>query len=186
MKIYTRQGDRGQTCLFDGRRVPKDDLRIETYGTVDELSSVVGLAICACQAEDLRALLQRVQVDLFALGADLATPAGSPNEAKVTRVSPAQADGLEREIDRMQAGLPALRRFVLPGGTEAAARLHVARTVCRRAERLLVRLMTAEPVGEATLVYLNRLSDLLFVAARWANHQAGQADVEWVPGAPAE
>lgn len=185
MKIYTRQGDQGQTSLFDGRRVGKDDLRIETYGTVDELSSHLGLALSDCPHATLRGLLERVQFELFDLGADLATPADSPHAGRIRRVSPEQARGLEADIDRISADLPPLKRFVLPGGGVTAARLHVARTVCRRAERLLVRLMATEPVGASTLVYLNRLSDLLFVLARWANKLDGRPDVEWVPTRPA-
>jgi cob(I)alamin adenosyltransferase len=184
MKIYTKQGDKGQTGLFDGRKVSKGDLRIETYGTVDELNSVIGVAIADSADAPLRGLLTRLQHQLFDLGGDLATPLDSKNSAKIRRIAGEHVAVLEKEIDAATAELPALKRFVLPGGNVTAARLHVARTVCRRAERLLVRLMAAEgadAVGEQPLVYLNRLSDLLFTLARLANHRAGMADVEWDP-----
>jgi cob(I)alamin adenosyltransferase len=180
MKIYTRQGDDGSTGLFDGRRVPKDDLRIEACGAVDELNSQLGLALVDCPAE-LRSWLEPVQIELFELGADLATPPDSRNAGKVKRVAPERAIALETAIDHLQAELTPLKRFVLPGGTELAARLHVARTVCRRAERRVVQLAAAGPVTPAVLIYLNRLSDLLFVCARWANRHAGRPDVEWYP-----
>jgi cob(I)alamin adenosyltransferase len=187
MKIYTKFGDRGQTALFDGTRVPKDHLRIETYGTVDELNSWLGVVIATLGEEggarELAGLLTKLQRQLFVLGSDLATPIGSKNEAKVTRVSEREVTSLEGEIDAATAKLPALKSFVLPGGTAAAAQLHVARTVCRRAERSLVGLMEAEGAGrggfEQALIYLNRMSDLLFTLARVANQLAGRGDVEW-------
>ncbi len=148
MKIYTKFGDRGETALFDGTRVPKDHLRIETYGTVDELNSWLGVVIATLGGEDgaaeLVGLLTKLQRQLFVLGADLATPVGSKNEAKVTRVAAREVAFLEEQIDAATARLPAIKSFVLPGGTAAAAQLHVARTVCRRAERSLVGLMEAE------------------------------------------
>jgi len=183
MKIYTRQGDQGISGLFDGRRVPKNHLRLETYGTLDELNSHLGLAIAECRHEAFRLELKKLQQELFLLGADLATPLGSPNEAKVHRTSAQEVEALEDRIDRATAQLPPLKRFILPGGGVTACRLHVARTVCRRAERALVSLMhqePPEPVGEHPLIYINRLSDLLFTYARLANHLDGIADVEWV------
>ncbi len=145
MKIYTKFGDRGQTALFDGTKVPKDHLRIETYGTVDELNSWLGMAVATLggdgAAAELAGLLTKLQRQLFVLGSDLATPLGSKNEAKVTRVSEREVKFLEEQIDAATAGLPALKSFILPGGTVAAAQLHVARTVCRRAERSLVGMM---------------------------------------------
>ncbi len=179
MKIYTKFGDGGETVLFNGERVGKDHLRIETYGTVDELNSVLGVAIAGCNDVGLGALLVRLQHQLFDLGSDLATPLDAKNAGKVKRISAEHVAGLEREIDAATAQLPALRRFVLPGGSMTAARLHVARTVCRRAERHLVTLMRQESVGEQALIYLNRLSDLLFTLARLSNKLEGGSDVEW-------
>jgi len=179
MKIYTRQGDAGMSVLFDGRRVKKDHLRLETYGTVDELNSHLGLAAANCPDAPLRDLILALQGELLELGSDLATPAGSPNESKVTRIGPVRVHALEQHIDEATAQLAPLKRFILPGGTITASHLHVARTVCRRAERLLVTLMAAEPGLENCLVYLNRLSDLLFTWARLANKRAGIGDIEW-------
>src|ERR1041384_4568906 len=135
MKIYTKQGDRGESVLFDGRRVPKDHLRLETYGTVDELNSHLGLAISGCGDPKLRELLNVLQGQLLELGSDLATPAGSPNESKVRRINEHRVRFLEERIDEATAQFPPLKRFILPGGGITASRLHVARTVCRRAER---------------------------------------------------
>lgn len=187
-RIYTKTGDTGTTALGTGERRRKDDLRIETYGTVDETNSAIGVARLATAAnpalEVLDAMLGRIQNDLFDLGADLCTPeSGQPTAYEPLRIIDAQVERLETDIDRLNADLAPLRSFVLPGGSAAAAALHVARTVARRAERLLVRLAAEpnEPVGAPTLRYLNRLSDLLFVAARFANHQ-GAADVLWQPG----
>lgn len=182
MKIYTKQGDGGLSGLFDGRRVPKNHLRLETYGTLDEVNSHLGLAIAECRHESLRGELQKLQGELFLLGADLATPLGSPRESQVRRIGAADVSSLESRIDAAAAQLPPLKRFILPGGGITACRLHLARTVCRRAERQLVSLMHSEPpepVGDQALVYLNRLSDLLFMQARLANHLDGVVDVEW-------
>lgn len=179
-RIYTRTGDKGETGLGSGKRVPKYDLRIEAYGTVDETNSCVGVARLSA-APDLDAMLARVQNDLFDLGADLCVPEdGSEIATKALRITAAQVTRLEQEIDRMNERLPALTSFVLPGGTAAAANLHVARTVCRRAERLMVKLAERESVGDEAIKYANRLSDFLFVAARFAN--LPQGDVLWVPG----
>ncbi len=166
MKIYTKFGDAGQTALFDGGRVSKDHHRIETYGTIDELNSTLGVAIADCNHAVLRALLLTLQHQLFDLGSDLATPLDAKNAAKVRRIGAEDVQRLEREIDAATAQLPPLRRFVLPGGSITAARMHVARTVCRRAERHLVTLMQHELVGDQPLIYLNRLSDLLFTLAQ--------------------
>lgn len=180
-RIYTRTGDKGDTGLGTGKRVPKFDLRIEAYGTVDETNACVGVARLTSTG-DLDAMLARVQNDLFDLGADLCIPEdGSEIAQKALRVKDAQVERLEAEIDAMNSNLKPLTSFVLPGGTPAAAHLHIARTVCRRAERLIVRLAQSEPVGEAAVKYANRLSDFLFVAARLAN--LSQGDVLWVPGA---
>ncbi len=185
MKIYTRTGDEGTTALFGGDRVVKSHPRIEAYGTVDELNAVVGVVIAHLDAgaDRLGAVLGRIQHELFDLGADLATPEHS--RAKVARIGAALVETMEADIDAFEADLAPLRRFILPGGTPAAAHLHVARTVCRRAERLTVEAATREPINEGAVVYLNRLSDLLFVLSRWANHAASVADVEWTPTAAA-
>ncbi len=177
-RIYTKSGDAGETGLGDGRRVPKDHLRVEAYGTVDELNAVLGLLRIA--APDVAELLAQVQNDLFDIGADLCIPpaAGEP-PGKCLRATPAQVERLERAIDRLNEPLAPLTSFVLPGGTLAAAWCHLARTVCRRAERHVVTLMRTEAVNVQVLVYLNRLSDLLFVLARVLN---GGNDVLWLPG----
>jgi cob(I)alamin adenosyltransferase len=187
-RIYTKTGDAGTTALGTGERRRKDDLRIETYGTVDEANSAIGLARVATAAEpklaDLDAMLARIQNDLFDLGADLCAPdQGKPQPYEPLRIVDTQVDRLEADIDTLNASLTPLRSFVLPGGAPAAAALHLARTVARRAERLLVTLKATpdEPVGEATLKYLNRLSDFLFVAARYVN-DLGPGDVLWQPG----
>jgi len=184
MKIYTKTGDRGQTALFDGRCVSKNNLRIETYGTVDELNSHLGLANADCRHADLHELLAQLQRQLFAFGADLATPHDSKNASKIKRIGPSEIAFLEQHIDAATAALPPLKHFVLPGGSPTASRLHVARTVCRRAERLLVTLMAAEPDGPDALIYLNRLSDLIFTLARRANQLDAVPDVEWLPENP--
>ncbi|MFB9952772.1 cob(I)yrinic acid a,c-diamide adenosyltransferase [Rhizobium puerariae] len=182
-KIYTRTGDKGTTALVSGPRREKYDLRVEAYGTVDETNSAVGLArLHTAGMADLDAMLLRVQNDLFDLGADLATPdTGEVPEYEPLRIVEAQATRLETEIDALNADLEPLRSFVLPGGSPAAAHLHLARTVARRAERLMVELSRSETVGAAALKYINRLSDFLFVAARCANEN-GKSDILWVPG----
>jgi cob(I)alamin adenosyltransferase len=183
-RIYTRRGDGGETSLVGGQRVPKDALRIECYGTVDELNSWLGLARVSTldhpALEDLAAILLRVQHELFNLGSILATLPSDvhPRQPRVTGAEVAQ---LEREIDQMNGDLPGLRSFVLPGGSRLNAELHAARTVCRRAERIAVALARVEPVPEETVQYLNRLSDALFVWSRWANHRLGLAEVLWEP-----
>jgi cob(I)alamin adenosyltransferase len=177
-RIYTRAGDEGQTSLGDGKRVPKTDLRIEAYGTVDELNAVVGFALAAPELpEEFRPWLRQAQNDLFDLGADLSVPEGGERER--LRVTTEQVERLEELCDRANEGLEPLKSFVLPGGGEAAARLHLARTVCRRAERRAVALSEAEEINPAPLAYLNRLSDLLFILAR----AASQGDEQlWRPG----
>ncbi len=191
-KIYTRTGDNGTTALGSGERVRKDSLRVSTYGTVDETNAAIGMARIhlgtAAKSDDtsvdVDAVLGRIQNDLFDLGADLCLPdRGKPLPYEPLRIVPEQVARLEREIDEMNATLKPLRSFVLPGGTPGAAALHVARTVSRRAERLLVQLAAEpdEPVSEAAIRYLNRLSDLLFVASRYVNDRGG-GDVLWVPG----
>ena len=185
-RIYTRTGDGGTTRLATGEAVRKDDDRVCAYGDVDECNATIGLARLHAQAEpDLDALLERIQNDLFDLGADLATPDRDPPPAwEALRITEGQVDRLEAEIDRLNADLSPLTSFVLPAGTALSAHLHLARTVCRRAERRAVTLAghPDERVSAASVKYLNRLSDLLFVAARWANGR-GAADVLWTPGA---
>ncbi|CAN7579095.1 cob(I)yrinic acid a,c-diamide adenosyltransferase [Agrobacterium tumefaciens] len=184
-KIYTRTGDKGTTALVSGPRRLKHDLRVEAYGTVDETNSAIGVArLHTGGMEKLDAMLFRIQNDLFDLGADLATPdSGEPLSYEPLRVVESQVTRLENEIDDLNAALEPLTSFVLPGGSAAAASLHMARTVCRRAERLMVELSVTENeiVSPAALKYANRLSDFLFVAARFAN-DAGKADILWVPG----
>lgn len=179
LKIYTRAGDDGTTGLLGAGRLPKDDLRIEAYGTVDELNAVLGLARASGLDADLDLMIGRVQAELFAVGAALADP--DPSGRFHSAVDLDHAGRLERDIDGMEAGLPPLTQFILPGGTEAAARVHLARATCRRAERLVVALSRAadEHVPAPLLAYLNRLGDFLFVLARAQNHKAGVTDVAW-------
>ena len=180
-KIYTKGGDRGRTSLGDGARVPKHDQRVAAYGTVDEANAVIGLARLHTDAL-ADAMLARIQNDLFDLGADLCRPGADPAEPEVLRIQPQQVQRLEDEIDALNLGLKPLSSFVLPGGRPAAAFLHQARTVVRRAERLTVQLAEHEAVSPVAIQYLNRLSDHLFVLARHLNDK-GAADVLWMPGA---
>ena len=181
MKIYTRGGDEGETSLFGAGRVGKGHPRVEAMGAVDELNAMIGWAVTQLGAGPSRDGLEALQHDLFALGAELATPA--PREGRARPSTPplpgARVPEMERWIDEAAAELPELQAFVLPGGSPPAAALHLARTVCRRAERAVVRLSESEAVAEVVLVYLNRLSDLLFMLARLENHRAGTGDVEW-------
>ncbi len=181
MKIYTRSGDKGQTSLLGGTRVPKDSLRIEAYGTVDELNSHIGLLRDHLQG-DRDELLVPIQEMLFSLGSRLAS--GTEEQAekfKVPHITDADITAMEKEMDRMDAELPEMRNFILPGGHLAASQAHVCRTVCRRAERLVVHLAGQEPVPEIVVRYLNRLSDLLFVLSRHIAHLKGVADTPWKP-----
>ncbi|MEN9925831.1 cob(I)yrinic acid a,c-diamide adenosyltransferase [Novosphingobium sp. NPDC080210] len=183
-KIYTRTGDDGTTGLVDGSRRPKHDSRMEAIGTVDEANSAIGLAVVALDAlPDYQRDLVRIQNDLFDLGADLATPGDdfAPSEM-VLRIVPGQVDWLESRIDALNEAMPPLTSFILPGGSEAAARVHVARAGVRRAERAMTALAAGEPANPAALAYINRLSDYLFVLTRAIN-AAGSGDVLWVPGA---
>jgi cob(I)alamin adenosyltransferase len=185
-RIYTRTGDRGDTSLATGERVRKTSARVEAYGAVDETNGCIGLVRLHTKADpELDPMLARIQNELFDLGADLATPErGLAEGATALRITEDQVKRLESEIDHLNAGLTPLNSFVLPGGSEAAASLHLARTVCRRAERLAVALADSpgEDVSAPALRYLNRLSDLLFTAARWANAR-GEGDILWTPGA---
>jgi cob(I)alamin adenosyltransferase len=179
MKIYTKTGDDGETGLFGGPRVRKDSARIEAFGAVDELNAVLGLARAGDLPAEIDVVIAKIQHDLFALGAELATP--NPAKHGTALIGAPAIAALESAIDQFEAKLPALRQFILPGGVPAAAQLHLARTVCRRAERRLATLIAVatEPVSPDALIYLNRLSDLLFVLARAANAIAGRPDVPW-------
>ena len=182
MKIYTKKGDDGRTALFGGGRVPKDDARVAAYGTVDELNAVLGWCATKVTDDSIVERIESIQHDLFALGAALATP--PPAEGRERPGTPSlptqRVQEMERWMDAAAEELPPLKVFVLPGGGEGAALLHVARTVCRRAERAVVHLSAREPVEAEITVYLNRLSDLLFTFARLENHRSGGGDVAWV------
>jgi cob(I)alamin adenosyltransferase len=178
MKLYTKTGDAGETSLFDGTRVSKDDTRVCAYGEVDELNAVLGWCKCAAGGTVLPGRIEQLQADLFVLGAELASPDAS---SRIPTLAPDQIERLEGWIDESCAATPPLRHFVLPGGTELAARLHIARTVCRRAERGVVHLGHHSPVRPEVVVYLNRVSDLLFAWSRWVNHQAGCSEPTWIP-----
>jgi cob(I)alamin adenosyltransferase len=180
-KIYTKTGDDGTTGLFGGRRVRKDDLRIDAYGTVDELNAIIGIVRTCAVPASVAAQLQVVASDLFTLGADLATPLDPPPSFDIPRVGMEHIVALEGWIDAFDASLAPLKNFILPGGTAASAHLHHARTVCRRAERCAVALAAHESVGDHVVRYLNRLSDYLFTAARAVNAEAGVADIAWTP-----
>jgi cob(I)alamin adenosyltransferase len=187
MKIYTKTGDRGDTGLFGGGRVRKDHVRVDAYGEVDELNSTLGLALVHLEAAGEREMadgVRQVQADLFTIGANLATPApedGGRENPYIPALDPARVAALEAWIDAADAELEPLKTFILPGGSPAASALHLGRTVCRRAERRVVTLAAEATVDASQLIYLNRLSDLLFTLARLANHRAGVPDVPWVP-----
>jgi cob(I)alamin adenosyltransferase len=183
MKIYTKTGDDGQTGLFGGERVQKSDPRVDAYGSVDETNACLGVARAAGLAPDIDAALERIQAQLFVLGAELATPEGHRARLRLPLLGENDVVALEAEIDRLEAGLSPLTSFVLPAGTAGASALHLARTVCRRAERGVVAVRAVAQLRPELVVYLNRLSDLLFVMARHQNHWAGVADVAWAPRA---
>jgi len=181
VKIYTKRGDRGETDLFGGQRVSKDALRVESYGAVDELNAALGVCAAATTHGDLGALVAEIQSSLFSLGSYLATPEPSQRaKAKIPEPAESDVETLEKRIDAFEAELPPLERFILPGGTRGAAAFQMARAVCRRAERRCVALHRDEPLSDALLRYLNRLSDLLFVLARVENRRAGVREPEWV------
>lgn len=184
MKIYTQTGDDGTTGLFDGSRVRKSNPRVEAYGDIDELNSHLGTAAASCTDEKLGSMIDMMQHRLFELGSDLATPLDPKSKseavAAVPRISETHIATIENCIDGLWGELPEMRSFVLPGGTELAARLHVARTVCRRAERVIVHLAESEPINENAVIFVNRLSDLLFAMARYANFVDGRDDVPWI------
>ncbi len=178
MKIYTKKGDDGETSLFGGRRVPKNSPRIEACGAVDELNAHLGIVLSLKLHPDLSIVLERIQNELFTLGADLATPSNVTNE-RIQRIRQDEIAALEKTIDRFEELLKPLQSFILPGGSQVSAQLHTAHTICRRAERIIVQLSKSEPIGAPPIAYANRLSDLLFVLARYANSLEGRADITW-------
>ena len=180
MKIYTKTGDKGETGLFGGDRVPKNSTRIEAYGTIDELNSFIGLAVHEVRNNDVKGLLEGIQNELFTLGSDLAAPDNEKTlKLGIQRVQAHMYVRLEGEIDRYEERLQELRNFILPAGTRGAAVLHICRTICRRAERLVTALKGTENINENILIYLNRLSDLLFVLSRFENSISGVPDIKW-------
>jgi cob(I)alamin adenosyltransferase len=179
MKIYTKTGDKGGTSLFNGERVRKNSLRVNCYGTTDELNSIIGLARAFGAEDDLDADLKMISHALFNLGSDLATPLTPTPKHEPPRITKEQIEGLESLIDKYTAIIPPIRYFVLPGGSKRGAFLHQARTVCRRSERLVSELLEHEELGENTLAYINRLSDYLFVASRYANFKENIEDIKW-------
>ncbi|HYO66471.1 MAG TPA: cob(I)yrinic acid a,c-diamide adenosyltransferase [Archangium sp.] len=184
MKIYTKTGDTGETGLFGGGRVPKDSVRVEAYGEVDELNASLGLARARSMPMELDALLQRLQDQLFTVGAVLATPVGTKASEHLPPLKAEWVTDMERAIDTFETELAPMTHFILPGGSQAAAALHLSRTVCRRAERRVVAALREGEATQEVVVYLNRLSDLLFIMARVANHRVGLPDVKWIPEKP--
>ncbi|MEJ5350451.1 MAG: cob(I)yrinic acid a,c-diamide adenosyltransferase [Melioribacteraceae bacterium] len=179
MKIYTKQGDEGKTSLLGGERVWKDNQRIQAYGTVDELNAILGIVVTELKSEELKEELRSIQSELFTIGADLATP--NNKSVKIVRVDNNFTKRIEALIDKYDEKLPELKNFILPGGSKASAYLHLARTVCRRAEREIVSLIKEVEINPEIEVYLNRLSDLLFVLARYENYISGIEDIKWNP-----
>ncbi|MCH8548165.1 MAG: cob(I)yrinic acid a,c-diamide adenosyltransferase [Balneolaceae bacterium] len=179
MKIYTKKGDKGTTSLFGGASIDKSSSRIEAYGTVDELNTIIGMVISAGTTKEGKEILNEIQKELFVLGADLATL--PDKNAKIERIGKTDIERLEQRIDQLDSELPPLTSFILPGGTQAGSALHMARTVCRRAERRTVALKHQDPISNECVIYLNRLSDLLFVMARYENQKAGVTETPWMP-----
>lgn len=179
MKIYTKRGDQGTTSLFGGTNIEKNHIRLHAYGTVDELNSVLGMSLSGAMSERGRVIVTDIQTQLFVLGADLATP--KTKKTKINRIGTAEIETLEGWIDELESELPPLTSFILPGGNQTGAFLHLARTVCRRAERFSVELKSSDTVSGESIIYLNRLSDLLFVLARFENMKAGAEEIKWLP-----
>ncbi len=179
MKIYTKKGDRGETSLFGGERVDKDNLQVETYGTTDELNSILGLAITEITDKGVREIVLKIQNDLFVLGGELATSAALLSRDKKIEILQEHIDQLEKQIDFYEEKLEPLKQFILPGGSKSASLLHVARSVCRRSERLVVHLAKNNDINSNIVIYLNRLSDLLFVLARFENDVNQIPDIPW-------
>ncbi len=182
MKIYTKGGDKGETGLFGGERVSKDSIRIEAYGTVDELNSFIGLTLTEIKDTKVRELLNSVQNNLFALGSDLAAPDNEKNRThNIPRITKSQFEEIEKEIDKFDTKLDELKNFILPGGCKSSALLHICRTICRRAERRVVTLSNGVNLSPDIIIFLNRLSDLFFVLARYENKISGIEDIKWQP-----
>lgn len=179
MKIYTKRGDQGTTSLFGGTNIEKSHIRLHAYGTVDELNSVLGMSLSGAMSSRGRVIVTDIQAQLFILGADLATP--HTKKTKINRIAAAEIETLEGWIDELESELPPLTSFILPGGIQSGAFLHLARTVCRRAERHTVELKSIDTVSGESIIYLNRLSDLLFVLARFENMKAGAEEFKWLP-----
>jgi len=179
MKIYTKKGDAGETSLFGGTKTSKSNIRISAYGTVDELNSTLGMVLSYSLSDQGETILTQVQNDLFVVGATLATP--DPEKSRIDQVGDTETQRLEQWIDSMEKELPPLKSFILPGGGGAGSSLHFARTVCRRAERETVQLAESEEISSDAIIYLNRLSDLLFVLARYENRQQGEKETPWIP-----
>ncbi|MGD8305644.1 MAG: cob(I)yrinic acid a,c-diamide adenosyltransferase [Ignavibacteria bacterium] len=179
MKIYTKTGDRGETGLFGGERVAKNSSRIEAYGTIDELNAFIGLTVIEVSDSNIKKLLNKIQNQLFTVGADLATPETKNEKLEIERTSQDFHLHIEKEIDKYEEKLEPLKNFILPGGSKAAALLHICRTISRRAERRVVALKNEEKIGENIIIFLNRLSDLFFVLARYENAVSGTPDVKW-------
>jgi cob(I)alamin adenosyltransferase len=177
--LYTRGGDKGETSLYGATRVPKDSRRVEAYGTIDELNSCIGVALAVCKHKDVSKPLKRIQAELFTAGADLATELGAKGGSRVPRIENEDTERLEKMVDGLQKKLPRLKSFILPGGSQLSASLHLARAVCRRAERRVVALGRAEKINPEMVPYLNRLSTYLFNAARYANVVEGVEDEAW-------
>lgn len=179
MKIYTKKGDTGETSLYGGQKVSKTSSRIESYGTVDELNSVLGMVLSNPISNQTKSFLHTVQHQLFVLGADLATPISK--EVRINRISEEEITFLEQSIDEMETQLPPLKNFILPGGTNAGSAIHYSRTVCRRAERITIECSKEESLSPLSIMYLNRLSDFLFVLGRFENHLSGTEETPWIP-----
>ncbi len=180
MKIYTKTGDKGETSLFGGKRVPKNNIRIDAYGTVDELNASIGVAISECITNSVKGILRKIQNDLFVVGGDLATPLEN-NKVNIPRTSDEMIVNLEKRIDEFESELEELKKFILPGGTKGSALLHFSRTICRRAERKVIDLSDLEQINQEIVKYLNRLSDILFVLARYENKTSDFQEDEWEP-----
>lgn len=182
MKIYTKGGDKGETGLFGGERVPKDSIRIEAYGTIDELNSFIGLTIIEIKDQEVKELLNRIQNNLFTLGSDLAAPDNEKNKKhNIPRIKESHFGEIEKEIDKFDSRMEELRNFILPGGCKSSALLHICRIICRRAERRVVTLSNGVNLNPEIIIFLNRLSDLFFVLARYENKISGIEDIKWQP-----
>ena len=182
MKIYTKGGDKGETGLFGGERVPKDSIRIEAYGTIDELNSFIGLTIIEIKDQEVKELLNRIQNNLFTLGSDLAAPDNEKNKKHyIPRIKESHFEEIEKEIDKFDSRMEELRNFILPGGCKSSALLHICRAICRRSERRVVTLNNGVNLSPEIIIFLNRLSDLFFVLARYENKISGIEDIKWQP-----